>query len=81
MCLGYPAQVVAVDDAGATVDDGTRRRRASTLVMPDVAAGEWVLVTTGAIVARLDADEAAEIRAMLVEAGAMRPRGAPDASC
>lgn len=65
MCLEDPGQVVAIDTLGAIVDVRGRRRRASTLVLPDVAVGDWVTVAAGTIVDRIDAMEAAEIRRIL----------------
>jgi hydrogenase assembly chaperone HypC/HupF len=71
MCIGFPGRVTAIDAAGATVDTEGRRRRASTLLMPDIAIGDWVLVAAGTIVDRLDPDEAEMIRATLLEAIAL----------
>jgi hydrogenase expression/formation protein HypC len=68
MCVGFPGQVVEVDATGATVDTEGRRRRASTLFLPDIAVGEWVYVAAGTIVERLEASEAREIRATLLQA-------------
>ena len=71
MCVGFPGQVTAVDDLGATVKTLGRERRASTLLMPDVLVGDWVYVAAGTIVERLDPVEAAEIRRLLLEAAAL----------
>ncbi len=73
MCLGFPGLVVAVDATGATVDTEGRRRRASTLLTPDLQPGEWVFVAAGTVVDRLDPEEAAFIRTALIQAGAQRP--------
>jgi len=62
MCLGVPGLVVALDAAGATVETDGRRRRANTLLMPDLAVGEWVYVSAGTVIDRLDAAEAEDIR-------------------
>ena len=51
MCLGFPGRVVAIDRAGATIDTEGRRRRASTLLLPDLEIGEWVWVAAGTVVA------------------------------
>ncbi len=72
MCVTWPAQVVAIDAQGATVDTEGRRRRASTVIVPDVAVGEWVLVGMGTILERLDADVAQEMRDALRGAVAVR---------
>ena len=71
MCVGFPGQVTAIDDLGATVKTLGRERRASTLLMPDVLVGDWVYVAAGTIVERLDPVEAAEIRRLLLEAAAL----------
>ena len=62
MCIAFPGRVVAIDEAGAVVETEGRRRRASTLYLPQVAVGDWVTVAAGTIVERLDPDEAAEVR-------------------
>jgi hydrogenase assembly chaperone HypC/HupF len=68
MCIGFPGTVVSVDELGATVDQEGRLRRASTLLIPEVAPGDQVFVAAGSIVERLDPDEAALIRATLLQA-------------
>jgi hydrogenase assembly chaperone HypC/HupF len=65
MCIEDPGRVVAVDELGAVVDTAGRRRRASTLLLPDVAVGDWVTVAAGTIVDRLQPEEAAEIQGIL----------------
>ena len=49
MCLTAPARVLALDRGGATVLLGGRERRASTLVVPEVAVGDWVIVAAGTV--------------------------------
>jgi len=61
MCLMAPGRVTEVHGAEATVLIDGRRRVVSTLVEPDVHAGEWVIVAGSLIVRRLDADAAGEI--------------------
>ena len=61
MCLAFPGRVVAIDEEGASVVTDGRVRRASTLLMPDVVVGEWVTVTAGTIVDRLDPQAANEL--------------------
>ena len=62
MCLGVPGLVIAIDPTGATVETDGRRRRANTLLMPDIEVGEWVYVSAGTVIERLDAQEAEDIR-------------------
>ncbi len=71
MCIGFPGTVVSVDEFGATVDQDGRLRRASTLLIPDIALGDQVFVAAGSIVERLDPEEAELIRATLLEAIAL----------
>jgi hydrogenase maturation factor len=52
MCATVEALVVTVDADGATVEWDGRQRRAMTLLVPDVQAGERVLVGLGMILAR-----------------------------
>ena len=75
MCLGFPGLVVAVDADGATIDTEGRRRRASTLLAPDLVVGEWVFVAAGTVVDRLEPDEVAFIRASLLRAMAPEQAG------
>lgn len=71
MCLGFPAQVIEVDEMGAVVEFEGERRRVSTLMLPDVAVGDRVLVAGRTIVERLDAGEAEAMRRVLLEAIAL----------
>jgi hydrogenase expression/formation protein HypC len=80
MCIAFPGLVVGLDASGAIVETESRRRRASVLLIPEVAVGDWVTVAAGTIVERLEPREAAQIRAIL-QAGialelADRPTGA-----
>lgn len=68
MCVGFPGQIMAVDEFGATVQTLDRQRRASTLLLPDVAVGDWVYVAAGSIVERLDPAEAREVTDLLLHA-------------
>ena len=80
MCIAFPGLVVEVDEAGAVVETEGRRRRASTLYLPDIAVGDWVTVAAGTIVERLEPDDAAEIRNLVITATRQRPveEGASD---
>lgn len=71
MCVTWPARVVGIDPQGATIDIEGRQRRASMVVVPDVAVGDWVLVGMGAILQRLDPEVATEMRCALREAIAL----------
>ena len=68
MCIAFPGRVVSIDRTGAVIETEGRLRRASTLVVTDLAIGDWVTVAAGTVLARLDAGEAEEVRAMLLAA-------------
>ena len=65
MCLDFAAQVTSVEGQVATVDSDGRRRRASTLLIPDIAVGDWVYMALGTIIERLDPSVATSINAEL----------------
>lgn len=58
MCLMAPAQVLAVEPDFAIVEADGRRRRASTALVGEIQAGDWVVIAGGAIVRRVEADQA-----------------------
>ena len=68
MCIAYPGQVLEIADGMALVETDQRRRRASLLLVPETAVGDWVVVSAGTVLRVLDPEEAAEIRTMLDEA-------------
>jgi hydrogenase assembly chaperone HypC/HupF len=61
MCIAFPGRVLAIEGAGVVLEVDGRRRRASTLLQPEVCVGDWVLVGAGTVLRRLEADEAAEL--------------------
>lgn len=65
MCIVSPGRVLAVDREGVTVDLDGRTRRASTLLLPEVVAGDQVLVAAGTVIRRLEPAEAADLIALL----------------
>jgi len=81
MCLAVPAQLVDVDGANATADLHGNRMAISTLLTPDVAVGDWVLLHAGFAIQRIDAEAARRTWAVLedledtVGAGAGREEG------
>ncbi len=58
MCLAAPARVVSLGDGDAVVELGGRRFPASTLFAADVRVGDWVVINGGAIVRRVDPEQA-----------------------
>jgi hydrogenase expression/formation protein HypC len=65
MCVTIPGQVLEVTDGMAVVDIDRSRRRASLLLVPEVAVGDWVIVAAGTVLQIVDTEEVTEILAML----------------
>lgn len=60
MCLAVPARIVERrDDADAVADLHGNRVAVSTLLTPDVAVGDWVLVHAGFAIQQLSDDDVA----------------------
>lgn len=68
MCVAYPGQVLEIAGDMALLAIDRRTLRASTMLVPEAAVGDWVVVAAGAILRIVDPDEAKEIREMLDEA-------------
>jgi hydrogenase maturation factor len=62
MCLTEPGRVIEVEDGMALIAVGSGRKRALTLLVPDVRAGEQVVIGAGAIVRRIEEAEAEALR-------------------
>jgi hydrogenase expression/formation protein HypC len=61
MCLGVPAEVVALlDDDWTTVDMGGVRKRISIALLDDVAVGDYVIVHVGFALQKVDPEKARE---------------------
>lgn len=67
MCVAVPGRVSEIADEMAVVEFDGRRQRASLLLVPDTAVGDWVIVAAGTVLEVLDPGEAAEILAMITE--------------
>lgn len=65
MCIAYPGRVISIDSSRALVETEQRRRRASLLLVPETAVGDWVVVSAGTVLRILDPEEANEIRQIL----------------
>ena len=65
MCVTAPARVLAVDGETAIVDLDGVPRRASLVIVPEAAVGEWVLVATGLVLEILDQAEVDELNQLL----------------
>lgn len=79
MCLSVPARVVAVDGCGplptARLDVGGRPATCCLAYLPDVAVGEYVLVSGGFAVERLDPEAAAASLAAFAALGLLPGEG------
>jgi hydrogenase expression/formation protein HypC len=58
MCISIPSTVISIDGDQAEIDTLGSRRFASTLLMPEVKVGDYVLVSVGSIARILDEGEA-----------------------
>ena len=65
MCLTAPARVLAVDGEMELVDLDGMRRRASLVLLPDAAVGDWVLVASGLVLEALDDAEVNALHQLL----------------
>jgi hydrogenase expression/formation protein HypC len=66
MCLGIPAQLVALGPDGlATAEVSGVRREVSTALVPEARTGDWVLVHVGFALHTIDEAEAERTLALL----------------
>ena len=61
MCQAIPHKVLQVTGDHAEVSAGSRRLRVSTLAIPDLQPGEYVLVYAGVALERVPEEEALEL--------------------
>ena len=62
MCVAIPYKVLEVNEnSWAEIEIAGARQKASLVLVPEVKAGDWVLVNLGNVVAKIDEDEAGEI--------------------
>jgi hydrogenase expression/formation protein HypC len=74
MCLGVPGRVVEVEEnalgmAMGTVDFGGVRKQVCLAYVPEVRAGEYVLVHVGFAISQVDEEEAEQVFRLLEEMG------------
>jgi hydrogenase assembly chaperone HypC/HupF len=67
MCLAEPREVTAVGAQTARIRSGGREREVSTLLVPDLHVGDYVIVAGDVVVERLDPLEAETRRALFDE--------------
>ena len=71
MCLAIPAEIVQIEDEMAVVRVGDALRKASVMLLPEVAVGDYVIVHAGFALHRVDPEEARESLRLLRELAAM----------
>ncbi|MRR09149.1 HypC/HybG/HupF family hydrogenase formation chaperone [bacterium] len=69
MCLAIPAKIESVDGGRAEVDIRGLKKRIDLALLPDAAAGEYVLVHAGFAIQRIDPAEAEETYRLLEQTG------------
>ena len=57
MCLAVPAKLVSCKGTAAVADLHGNRVPVSTLLVPDVVVGDWVLIHAGFAIHRVSDDE------------------------
>jgi hydrogenase expression/formation protein HypC len=67
MCLAIPGTISKIEEETATIDYGGTTRSASVRLLPEVAVGDCVLVHAGFVIQKIDAEEGAELEALLKE--------------
>ena len=60
MCLAVPAQLVSASGTRGVADVRGSRLPVSTLLLPDVVEGDWILVHAGFAIQKLAPQDAAE---------------------
>jgi hydrogenase assembly chaperone HypC/HupF len=73
MCLDYPGRVVERNGDIVVVDCDGRRRRASTMLYPELTVGDWVYVAAGTVVELLDDATAQQINREIAIAKGVTP--------
>ena len=68
MCVAIPYKILEVkDESWAEIEIAGVRHKVSLALVPDVKAGDWVLVNLGTITTRIEEDEAKEIMSLYKE--------------
>ena len=67
MCLAVPGQVIRRVGDEAEVDLQGNQLRVSTVLVPEVKEGDWVLIHAGFAIQTLDEESAKETFALLNE--------------
>ena len=60
MCLAVPAKIIELENQTAVVEIGGLKKQASMILLPDAAAGDYVLLHAGFAIALVDEEDALE---------------------
>ena len=79
MCLGIPAKIIELGEAGATlpmgrVDFGGAIREVCLAYVPEAVVGDYVVVHVGFAISLIDEEEAQQTFSLMREAGIL-PEG------
>jgi len=62
MCMAIPYKIIEIkEDSRAEIEVAGTRQEVSLQLLPEVKAGDWVLVNLGSVIAKIEEDEAREI--------------------
>jgi hydrogenase expression/formation protein HypC len=78
MCLALPMRITALDGARATIAAAGLEQECSTMLVPDVAVGDYVLVHAGFAISFFDEAEAQETYDLFREIEAFDERDQAD---
>lgn len=68
MCIAIPYRVLEVSGNGRVqIEVGSSRHEISTLLVPEVKAGDYVLVYLGSATAKIEEQEAMEVMSLFQE--------------
>lgn len=67
MCLAVPGKIIGIRDMLATVEVGGITRKISTMLLPKVQLGEYVLIHAGFAIQTIDQEEAEKTIQLLRE--------------
>ena len=73
MCLDFPGRVVEHNGDVVVVECEGRRRRASTLLYPDLSVGDRVFVAFGTVIERVDDETGRQIEREIAIAKGVAP--------
>ncbi len=65
MCLAVPMKVISVDGIVAVVEQSGVTLKARVDIVPDLSAGDYVLVHAGLVISKVDEAEAMETLELL----------------